>query len=88
MSEARSRQAFSARDLEQVVSAARRAGGELLRLFRLPPEELEVGFKGPRDLVTSADRTSESILIEELRRCFPGDAMLSEERATEVAWGD
>lgn len=62
---------------------AREAGEEILRRYRVGGQT-SVRSKGrPRDLVTEADRASEEIILEALRREFPGDGVVAEETAPE-----
>ena len=76
---------------EAAAELARGAGKLLMGYFRTP---LEVTYKSPnqRDPVTDADKASDAYLHEEIRRRFPGHAILSEEtpgdRETEreVVW--
>src|SRR5581483_12494519 len=42
-------------------------------------ENLQISMKGPADFVTSADKRTERILIEELSRARPGYGFLGEE---------
>src|SRR5271165_6078273 len=64
--------------LNVMVAAARKAGRALIRdLGEL--EHLQVSMKGPADFVSSADKRTERILIEELQRVRPGYAFLVEE---------
>jgi myo-inositol-1(or 4)-monophosphatase len=69
----------SREDLLGVAVAAARAGGEILlaNWRRLPSGS--VAEKQKNDLVTSADRESETRIIETIRRRFPGDGFLGEE---------
>lgn len=63
--------------LQAALEAAQEAGSVLLEHLHLP---LHVQDKGRRaDLVTVADRASEHIIVEVLRRTFPGTAILGEE---------
>ncbi|MCA9751348.1 MAG: inositol monophosphatase [Gemmatimonadetes bacterium] len=55
---------------------ARGAGELLLGYFGGP---LGIEHKGSVDLVTNADRAAEDWILEELRREFPGQAVLAEE---------
>jgi myo-inositol-1(or 4)-monophosphatase len=56
--------------------AAKRAGGLLKeRLGKAG----EVEFKGAIDLVTEADRASEDLITDAIRRAFPGHGILAEE---------
>jgi myo-inositol-1(or 4)-monophosphatase len=62
--------------LETAVGIAREASA-LLRDFA----ERQVGFelKGEHDLVTAADRASESLIVERLRAEFPSHSIVAEE---------
>src|ERR1700742_3170825 len=72
---------FSSPALNVMVAAARKAGRPLVRdLGEL--ENLQVSMKGPADFVTSADKRTEKILIEELTRVRPGYGFLGEESGT------
>jgi myo-inositol-1(or 4)-monophosphatase len=63
--------------LETAVAAATEAGAALLEHLHRP---LAIEEKGRRaDLVTIADRASERIIVERLRRDFPNAAILGEE---------
>ena len=64
--------------LNVMVAAARRAGRPLIRDFG-ELENLQVSMKGPADFVTTADRRTERILIEELSKARPGYGFLGEE---------
>jgi len=67
--------------LNVMMAAARKAGKPLIRdLGEL--ENLQVSMKGPADFVTSADKRTERILIEELTRARPGYGFLAEESGT------
>ncbi len=67
--------------LNVMKAAARKAGRPLVRdLGEL--ENLQVSMKGPGDFVSSADRRTEKILIEELSRARPGYGFLGEEGGT------
>jgi len=67
--------------LNVMMAAARKAGRPLIRdLGEL--ENLQVSMKGPSDFVTSADRRTEKILIDELSRARPGYGFLGEEGGT------
>ena len=60
------------------VSAALEAGTVLLNSFSEPPRN--VGTKeGPVDLVSDADRESEAVILDRLKRERPGDTITSEE---------
>jgi len=60
---------------------AREAGALLLRHYRVSGQA-HVETKGrPRDLVTAADRESEALILDAIRREFPGDSVVAEETA-------
>ena len=59
-------------------NAARKASRRLVRDFG-EVEQLQVSRKGPGDFVTEADRRTEKILFEELRKARPGFGFLMEE---------
>jgi myo-inositol-1(or 4)-monophosphatase len=64
-----------------MMAAARKAGKPLIRdLGEL--ENLQVSMKGPADFVTSADKRTEKILIDELSHTRPGYGFLGEEGGT------
>jgi myo-inositol-1(or 4)-monophosphatase len=60
-------------DLERLA----RQAGEILRAGY--QQEHQVDYKGVIDLVTEIDRKSEDFLLGEIRKDFPGHAILSEE---------
>ncbi|MFQ5840103.1 MAG: inositol monophosphatase family protein [Candidatus Methylomirabilales bacterium] len=64
------------RELEIAIQVAQEAGSLLVKRLLV---ERQVRYKGPADLVTDADRASESLIVERLRRDFPGYGILSEE---------
>jgi myo-inositol-1(or 4)-monophosphatase len=61
---------------ETAIRAARAAGRVLLRSFS---KGIRVDYKGEVDLVTEADRAAEAVIIETLRKQFPGHRFLAEE---------
>ncbi len=61
-----------------MVAAARKAGRKLIRDYG-EIENLQVSMKGPADFVTSADKRTEAMLIEELQRARPAYCFLTEE---------
>lgn len=63
----------------EAARAAARAGGRVLMSYF--GGDLQVRKKGRIDLVTEADTASEKVVLEELRRHFPGGAVLAEESA-------
>jgi myo-inositol-1(or 4)-monophosphatase len=70
--------AYQSPALNVMVAAARKAARPLSRDFN-ELENLQISMKGPADFVTSADKRTESILIEELSRTRPGYGFLGEE---------
>jgi myo-inositol-1(or 4)-monophosphatase len=64
--------------LNVMVAAARKAGRPLVRDFG-ELENLQISMKGPADFVTSADKRTEKILIDELSKARPGYGFLCEE---------
>jgi myo-inositol-1(or 4)-monophosphatase len=64
--------------LNVMTAAARKAGRPLIRDFN-ELENLQISMKGPADFVTSADKRTEQILIEELSKARPGYGFLGEE---------
>ncbi len=68
--------------LEFAVDLARRAGRVLLEHHRATGRPEIVARKGQvRNLLTEADRASETLVVGALRREFPGDGVLGEEGA-------
>jgi myo-inositol-1(or 4)-monophosphatase len=64
--------------LNVMTTAARKAGRGLIRDFG-EIENLQVSLKGPADFVSTADKRTERILIEELLKARPGYGFLVEE---------
>lgn len=64
--------------LNVMIKAARKAGRALIRDFG-ELANLQVSMKGPADFVSSADKRTERILVEELTRARPGYNFLVEE---------
>ena len=65
--------------LNVMTTAARKAGRGLIRDFG-EIENLQISRKGPADFVSTADKRTERILIEELSRARPGYNFLVEEQ--------
>jgi myo-inositol-1(or 4)-monophosphatase len=61
-----------------MIGAAHKAGRNLIRDFG-EVEHLQVSRKGPGDFVTKADKKSEKIIFEELRKARPNYGFLMEE---------
>ena len=61
-----------------IIKAAMKASKGLIRDFG-EIENLQVSSKGPGDFVTSADKRTEKIIIEELQKAHSDYAIISEE---------
>ncbi|MBN8521412.1 MAG: inositol monophosphatase [Alphaproteobacteria bacterium] len=61
-----------------MIKAAEKAAKSLVRDFG-EVEQLQVSRKGPADFVTAADKRSEEIIFEELKRVHPDYSFLMEE---------
>ena len=61
-----------------ITKACMKASRSLIRDFG-EIENLQVSSKGPGDFVTSADKRTEKILIEELQKAHPGYGIVTEE---------
>ena len=64
--------------LNVMVTAARKVGRGLIRDYG-EIENLQVSMKGPADFVSTADKRTETKLIEELSKARPGYCFLTEE---------
>ncbi len=62
--------------LQAAIDTARAAGRILLEEFARPQE---ISYKGDVDLVTQADRRSEQVIVERLRKSFPDHSIAAEE---------
>jgi len=74
--------------LTTAVDIAREAGALVAELFRQP---VEVHYKRRSDLVTTADRRSEALIVERLSAKFPDHGIVAEEggghaAASEYCW--
>src|ERR1700741_4234705 len=74
--------------LEAAVEIAREAGKVLREELERPPA---IAYKGEFDLVTQADRRSESVIVSGLQKYFPEHAVAAEEgtgkdTASEYRW--
>jgi myo-inositol-1(or 4)-monophosphatase len=74
--------------LEAAVEIAREAGKVLREEMERPPD---IAYKGDFDLVTQADRRSESVIVSRLQQYFPEHAVAAEEgtgkdTASEFRW--
>lgn len=63
-------------ELNEAKRLAVAAGAILLEHYSYPPS---VDWKAPGDPVTAADRAASTFIVENLKRLFPADAILSEE---------
>src|SRR5262245_32761208 len=70
------------RELEVAKQLAREAGKILLQFYAT---DTEVQWKGHDDPVTAADRAANEMIVRELQRHFPNDAVLSEEAPDDTA---
>jgi myo-inositol-1(or 4)-monophosphatase len=61
--------------LQPMQELAREAGALLMSFFG----KVAVEYKGEADLVTAADRASEKLIVERIRRQWPGHDLLGEE---------
>ena len=64
------------RYLDVAIAAAREGGRVLMEELSRP---VHISYKGDADLVTQADRRSEALVVEHLRREFPSHAIIAEE---------
>ncbi|HVM94541.1 MAG TPA: inositol monophosphatase family protein [Terriglobales bacterium] len=62
--------------VSSMQAMAREAGGLLMRHFRA---HVKIEYKGSADLVTIADRQSEALILERIRREFPSHDVMGEE---------
>ncbi|HEY6339829.1 MAG TPA: inositol monophosphatase family protein [Candidatus Sulfotelmatobacter sp.] len=63
--------------LPAMSAIAREAGGLLMHYFH---QHLKIEYKGDADLVTAADRASETLIRERIQQKFPGHDVLGEEQ--------
>ena len=70
--------AYQSAALNVMIAAARKAARPLIRDFG-ELENLQISMKGPGDFVSSADKRTEKILIDELSKARPGYGFLGEE---------
>lgn len=71
--------------LPQMESIARQAGDLLMRYFR---QRIGYEFKGEADLVTRADRESEQLITDFIRRQWPTHDLVGEEGASRETGSD
>ena len=66
-------------NLNVMIKASEKASKVLIRDFG-EIEKLQVSSKGPGDFVSSADRRTEKIIIDELQKAHPDYCIIAEER--------
>ena len=69
---------LSSANINVMVKACRKAAKVIIRDFG-EIENLQVSSKGPGDFVTSADKRTEKIIIEELQKAHPDYGIITEE---------
>ncbi len=69
--------------LTSMQSIAREAGGLLMEYFA---QRVKIEYKGDVDLVTVADRKSEALILERIRKQFPAHDVIGEE-GTRISTG-
>ena len=69
---------LSSPQINLIINACKKASRSLIRDFG-EIENLQVSSKGPGDFVTSADKRTEKILIEELQKAHPEYGIITEE---------
>jgi myo-inositol-1(or 4)-monophosphatase len=65
------------KEMKTAEKAIKRAGYFLLKEFK--KKDFSTETKGVKDIVTSADKGAEKIIIETIKKDFPGHAILAEE---------
>lgn len=74
------------RELEAAVAMAKRAGAAILRHYEGNiVAESKVGIDRFEEPVTAADREASRLVVEDIARLFPRDAVLSEEESDDIA---
>jgi len=71
--------------LNTAIDISREAGALLMQYFKRPQE---ISYKRPSDLITDADRRSETLIIERLRSHFPKHDIVAEEGGGAKAGSD
>jgi len=69
----------------QMAEIAREAGRLLMEFFH---RRVTIEYKGDADLVTEADRTSEKLILERIRKLWPSHEVIGEEGAHVETGGD
>lgn len=70
------------RELSTALDLCRRAADTVMAVYRT---EFSVDWKSPKDPVTAADHAANALIVGELARAFPGDAICAEEATAEEA---
>ena len=69
------------------LKAARKAGDFILRSMDRP-DHLIVETKARNDFVSNVDKTSEQIILEQIRETYPDHSILAEESGKETKSGE
>ena len=69
------------------LKAARKAGDFILRAMDRP-DHLKVEAKARNDFVSNVDKTSEQIILEQIRETYPDHSILAEESGKETKTGE
>lgn len=67
------------KELEACMDVAVEAGRAIMEIYEKSENVLEIEYKSDRSPLTAADRASNDIIVNALRKKFPGYAILSEE---------
>ena len=73
--------------IDVAIGAARAAGKQLLQTFGGKATGVDAK-SSHTDLVSDADRESETVIVSTIRRAFPGDAIVAEEGSLERGGSD
>jgi 3'(2'), 5'-bisphosphate nucleotidase len=69
------------RRLQIVRALARQAGDVIMNYYKT---SVEVELKAPGDPVTEADKAANELIVDHLRKTFPGEAVLAEESTDDL----
>ncbi|NMC71200.1 MAG: 3'(2'),5'-bisphosphate nucleotidase CysQ [Myxococcales bacterium] len=70
---------------ERVAAELARRAAEVVLRWYAGGDDVGLEWKGRDDPVTAADKEANTLIVEALRRAFPGDAILAEESADDLA---
>src|SRR6267142_6651289 len=73
--------------IDVAIGAARAAGKQLLQTFGGKATGVDAK-SSHTDLVSDADRESETVIVSAIRRAFPGDGVVAEEGSLERGGSD